>query len=290
MKKLNLNLIKLKTKNINYRKYLIKKTKLRISTITRLSYDLQSGNYIKNYKILKKNKKNYKIFLKNIKNLNEKIKLKNIKTILDFGTGEGIKLPYLLRFNKSVKKIYACDISFNRLYYAKVFLKRRLNKREMSKLSLFCNKDFELPFKSSSIDVIFTSGVLENLSNKNMNKLLLELFRVTRKRLILIEPIKDKLSRLKQHQLNFNLNYYLKKNKINFNEYIWQRIDQKKTKYSMRVINKKIIYQNNPKFYLEDRNLSLHKKDNFFYDKTGKIIPVLDEITIFRPLEDLNFI
>ena len=290
MKKLNLNLIKLKTKNINYRKYLIKKTKLRISTITRLSYDLQSGNYIKNYKILKRNKKNYKIFLKNIKNLNEKIKLKNIKTILDFGTGEGIKLPYLLRFNKSVKKIYACDISFNRLYYAKVFLKRRLNKREMSKLSLFCNKDFELPFKSNSIDVIFTSGVLENLSNKNMNKLLLELFRVTRKRLILIEPIKDKLSRLKQHQLNFNLNYYLKKNKINFNEYIWQRIDQKKTKYSMRVINKKIIYQNNPKFYLEDRKLSLHKKDNFFYDKTGKIIPVLDEITIFRPLEDLNFI
>ena len=142
MEKLNLNLIKLKTKNINYRKYLIKKTKLRISTITRLSYDLQSGNYIKNYKILKRNKKNYKIFLKNIKNLNEKIKLKNIKTILDFGTGEGIKLPYLLRFNKSVKKIYACDISFNRLYYAKVFLKRRLNKREMSKLSLFCNKDF----------------------------------------------------------------------------------------------------------------------------------------------------
>ena len=58
----------------------------------------------------------------------------------------------------------------------------------------------------------------------------------------------------------------------------------------MRVINKKIIYQNNPKFYLEDRKLSLHKKDNFFYDKTGKIIPVLDEITIFRPLEDLNFI
>ena len=290
MEKLNLNLIKLKTKNINYRKYLIKKTKLRISTITRLSYDLQSGNYIKNYKILKRNKKKYKIFLKNIKNLNEKIKLKNIKTILDFGTGEGIKLPYLLRFNKSVKKIYACDISFNRLYYAKVFLKRRLNKREMSKLSLFCNKDFELPFKSNSIDVIFTSGVLENLSNKNMNKLLLELFRVTKKKLILIEPIKDKLSRLKQHQLNFNLNYYLKKNKINFNEYMWQRIDRKKTKYSMRVINKKIIYQNNPKFYLEDRKLSLHKKDNFFYDKTGKIIPVLDEITIFRPLEDLNFI
>ena len=221
---------------------------------------------------------------------NEKIKFKHIKTILDFGTGEGIKLQYLFRFNKSVKKIYACDISFNRLYYAKVFLKRRLNKREMSKLSLFCNKDFELPFKSNSIDVIFTSGVLENLSNKNMNKLLLELFRVTKKKLILIEPIKDKLSRLKQHQLNFNLNYYLKKNKINFNEYIWQRIDPKKTKYSMRVINKKIIYQNNPKFYLEDRKLSLHKKDNFFYDKTGKIIPVLDEITIFRPLEDLNFI
>jgi ubiquinone/menaquinone biosynthesis C-methylase UbiE len=289
MKNSNLNLSKLKTKNINYRKYLIKKTKLSISEITRLSYDLQSGSYIKNYQILKKNKKKYKIFQNNIKELNERINFKKIETILDFGTGEGLKLPYLLKFNKNVKKIYACDISFNRLCYASDFLKRNLNKKEMSKLSLFCNKDFELPFKSNSIEVVFSSGVFENLSNKNMNKLLLELFRVTQQRLILIEPIKNDLLRLKKYQLNFNLNYYLKKNKINFNEHGWQRFNKNKTKYSMRIIDKKTIYHNNSKFYLEDRNLSLYKKDNFFYDKTGKITPIIGNITIFRPLEDLNF-
>ena len=53
---------------------------------------------------------------------------KKIKTILDFGTGEGTKLPYILKFNKNVKKIYACDISFNRLRYANDFLKKNLNK------------------------------------------------------------------------------------------------------------------------------------------------------------------
>ena len=61
-----------------------------------------------------------------------------------------------------------------------------------------------------------------------MNKLLLELFRVTQKRLILTEPIEINSSRLKQHQLNFNLNYYLKKNKINFKEHTWHRINKKK--------------------------------------------------------------
>jgi|TARA_B110000879_G_C11019692_1_gene450426 SAM-dependent methyltransferase len=161
MKNSNLNLSKLKTRNVNYRKYLIKNTKLSISEITRLSYDLQSGDYIKNYKILKRNKKNYKIFQKNMKELNERINFKKIKTILDFGTGEGTKLPYILKFNKNVKKIYACDISFNRLRYANDFLKKNLNKKEISKLSIFCNKDFELPFKSNSIDIVFTNGVLK---------------------------------------------------------------------------------------------------------------------------------
>ena len=58
----NLNLNKLKQKQINFRKFLIKNTNLNISEITRLSYDLQSGSYIKSYNILKKNKKKYNIF------------------------------------------------------------------------------------------------------------------------------------------------------------------------------------------------------------------------------------
>ena len=285
-----LNLKKIKKKNINFRKYLFSKTKLKTSEITRLSYDLQSGNYIKDHKILKKNKKKYNIFYKNIRNLNKHIKVKNVKTILDFGTGEGIELPYLLRFNKNIRKIYACDISFNRLSCASDFLKKNLNKKEFSKLFLFCNKDFELPFKSNSIDVVLTSGVLENISNKNMNKLLLELLRVTKKRLILTEPIKNNLVRLKKYKLNYNLNYFLKKNKINFKEYDRYKIYKNETKYSLRIIDKKISYYNNDKFYLEDKKLSLHKKNNFFYDKTGKIIPILDGITIFRKLEELNFI
>ena len=289
MKNSNLNLSKLRTRNINYRKYFIKNTKLSISEITRLSYDLQSGDYIKNYKILKRNKKNYKIFQKNMKELNERINLKKIKTILDFGTGEGTKLPYILKFNKNVKNIYACDISFNRLCYANDFIKKNLTKKEISKLSIFCNKDFELPFKSNSIDIVVTNAVFENLSNKNMNKLLLELFRVTQKRLILTEPVKSNSSRLKQLQLNFNLNYYLKKNKINFKEYMWHRINKNKTKYSMRVIDKKTIYHNDSKFYLKDKKISFHKKGKFFYDKTGKIIPIIGDITIFRPLEDINY-
>ena len=290
----NLNLNKLKQKQINFRKFLIKNTNLNISEITRLSYDLQSGSYIKSYNILKKNKKKYNIFYENMKNLIKNIKGKEVKTILDFGTGEGIKLPYILRFSKKIKKIYACDISFNRLCYAYDFLKKELSQKKLSKIFLFCNKDFELPFKSNSIDVVYVTGVLENMSNRRMNDLILELLRVTKKRLILNEPRKNDITktdliRLKKYKLNFNLNYILKKNKIHFKEIKWHPIEANRTKYSMRIINKNAKSLNDTKLYLKNENYPLIKKDNFFYSRSGKIFPVLNQITIFRPLKDLNF-
>ena len=285
-----LDLKKLKKRKINFRNYLTKNTKLKISDITRLSYDLQSGNYIENFKKIKKNRLNFDIFNKNMKNLTESINVKNPKTILDFGTGEGILIPYILKSNKNIKKMYACDISFNRLYYARSFLKKKLNSKELSKTFLFCNEDFRLPFKSNSIDVVFTNGVFENLSNKNMNILLLELLRVAKKRLVLNEPIKNNLTRLKNHQLNYRLNYFLKKNNINFIEYECHQIQKNRTKYTTRVIDKNKKLKNDDRLFLKDEKYPLVKKNGFFCSRSGRIFPILNEITIFRSLNDLNFI
>mgnify|MGYP003986484819 CR=1 FL=1 len=288
----NFNLRKLK-KKINFREYLIKNTGLSLSKITRISYDLQSGSYTKIYNRLHKDK-NKHMHLDNMKNLSKYLKNKDLKTILDFGTGEGNKLPYILRSNKEIKKIFACDVSFNRLCVGHDFLKKELNQKELSKVILFCNEDFELPFKNSSLDVVYTSGVLENMSTKKMNEMILELLRVTKKRLILIEPRKKNITktdllRMKKFKLNFNVNNVLKKNKIKFKEDKWHSIRSVQTPYSIRIIDKKTKSFNESNFYIKNENYPFFKKNNFLYNKLGKIIPLLNHIAIFRPLSDLYF-
>lgn len=298
IKNKKINLSKLKKKKINYRKYLINNTNFNISKITRLSYDLQSGSYIESHKKMIKNKTNHPYFFENMKKISKYINNKNIKTILDFGTGEGIKLPHILKYSNQLEKIFACDISFNRLSVGYDYLKKELKKKELSKIFLFCNKDFELPFKKNSIDLVLTSGVFENMSNNKMTETILELLRISKKGLILIEPkdnsiTKTELKRMKKFKINYNLNKILKKNKINYKEDTWNKISKahdNETPYSMRIIDKKSKFVNNPNYYLKEENFALRRRNNFFYTKYGKIIPILNNITIFRSLKDLNYI
>ena len=293
MKVNNLDLCNLKKKKINYREHLIKHTNLSISQITRLSYDLQSGSYSKfQKKLLKGKKKN--IYFKNMNCLFKYLKSKNIKTILDFGTGEGIKLPTILKYKKQLVKLFACDVSFNRLCVGYNYLKKELKKDKLSKIFLFCNKDFELPFKSNSIDAVLTFGVFENMTNKKMNEMILELFRVSKKKLILVEPRKNnitdaELQRMKKFKLNFNLNKILKKNKMKFIEDTWNKSVTDATPYSIRIIDKDSKFSGDLKFYLKNENYPLKKINNFFYSKFGKIIPIINYITIFRSLKNLYY-
>lgn len=298
IKNKKINLSKLKKKKINYRKYLINNTNFNISKITRLSYDLQSGSYIESHKKIMKNKTIHPYFFENMKKISKYINNKNVKTILDFGTGEGIKLPHILKYSNQLEKIFACDISFNRLSVGYDYLKKELKKKELSKIFLFCNKDYELPFKKNSIDVVLTSGVFENMSNNKMTETILELLRISKKGLILVEPkdnsiTKTEFKRMKKFKINYNLNKILKKNKINYKEDTWNKISKShdnETPYSIRIIDKKSKFVNNPGYYLKEENYALKRINNFFYTKYGKIIPILNNITIFRSLKDLNYI
>src|SRR5688500_6437781 len=96
-------------------------------------------------------------------------------------------------------EILGFDISWSRLKFAKEFL----NDFNINNVTLFTANLFEIPLQDDSIDVVYTSHSIEPNGGKE-KEALKELYRVTRKYLVLLEPSFEFASdearaRMKQH-------------------------------------------------------------------------------------------
>jgi len=262
-------------KNIkNYRLYFLKKNFKKIDA-TRISYNLQSGSYLKKFK---KNfltyKKVYDPFIKELKKI-------NIKSILDFGTGELTILNYIRSKLKKNIIYYGCDISFNRMFLGKKYFK--------SKINLFCNSDYRLPFGDNSVDLIITTHALET-NDFQIKKFLTEFYRVSSKAVIMLEPhyeIADKLSKLRMNKFKYlrNIEKNIKKLKLKYSIVRQKYHVNKKNPASIFIIKKNFKNRKNSKKinyinpYTKD---DLIKINNFYYDYKNKyLFPTVDNIVIF---------
>ncbi len=272
-------LSKLKRKDKNFNKYLRRNSTLSESKIVQLSYDFQSGDYIKKY--------NPEIERKNLTPMiNEINKTTNVKTLLDFGAGELTRFSYLLKkLFKNDIKFFACDISFNRLFLGSQLLgkKKLLN----SSINIFCNDYFKLPFLDNSIDVIVTHHSIEPNKN-NAKKIINELYRVARKKLILQEPNYDIACKSgKKRMLNNNyvvdLSKILKKNGFRF-EIIKSKFNLNDLNpASLYVIKKNTRMKKNCEFICNESKKNLSQVKNFYFsNETGTVYPILNNITIFN--------
>jgi ubiquinone/menaquinone biosynthesis C-methylase UbiE len=153
------------------------------SEIIEIAYDLQAGTYIK---FAKSNIKYFDLYTKEQSRILDD-HFTNNNSLLDVGTGELTTLTYLL--NHMIKKpsnVFAFDLSWSRLIKGKKFFKKNIKNKKI-KLSLF-SADIEfIPLHSKCIDVIISNHALEP-NGKNLPKLLNELFRVAKKKVILFEP------------------------------------------------------------------------------------------------------
>jgi ubiquinone/menaquinone biosynthesis C-methylase UbiE len=148
----------------------------------RISYDLQSGNYIKKFLINREFKEQYgKKLASTIASLGK------FNTVLEAGTGEGIML-HLLRKHLAAPcpELVGFDISWSRLKYAR-YLFERLAQDD---ISLFSANLFNIPLVDNSVDVVFTSHAIEPNGGKEAEALK-ELYRVASKYLVLLEPSFD---------------------------------------------------------------------------------------------------
>ena len=152
------------------------------SEIIEIAYDLQAGSYIETVNSNRDKAEKYANELSEI--LSEH--LESGDSLLDVGTGEMTTLTLVLNAtNIELSDILAFDISWSRLSVGMKF--HLANRKHKFPLKPFVADIKAIPLYEKCVDVITSSHALEPNGN-NLEALLLELFRVTKKKLVLFEP------------------------------------------------------------------------------------------------------
>ncbi len=184
-------------KNINIIQYLKSLSDSEINSIEDIliSYDFQAGSYLKGFSKNRNFKNSYCGSLAKIIN-----NIKYFDSIMEIGIGEATTLcPLLQNLDKKPSEIYGFDISWSRLKFADALLKDF----NFKNITLFTANLFEIPLKDSSIDIVYTSHSIEPNGGRE-EEALIELYRVTRKYLILLEPAYEFASEEARKRMKFH--------------------------------------------------------------------------------------
>ncbi|RDW20777.1 methyltransferase domain-containing protein [Oceanobacillus chungangensis] len=159
-----------------------------------ISYDFQSGTYIESYKTNPIQKDEYCNQLAKILNQLE------YRSLLEVGVGEATTLgPLLQRLEVIPDKCFGFDLSWSRVKFANNFL----GELGYENVELFTGDMFDIPLKDNSIDIVYSSHSVEPNGGRE-KEALEELYRITNKYLILLEPSfefanEEGKSRMREH-------------------------------------------------------------------------------------------
>lgn len=149
------------------------------SEMIRISYDLQSGSYIQYAK------ENPEYIERYTDAIAKELEPFAFDSILEVGCGESTTLANVLaRLQRKPSHYFGFDISLSRLLFAKSYMQGKGLARPNS---LFVGDLFNIPLPDDSIDVVYTSHSIEPNGGREAESLK-ELYRVTRKYLVLLEP------------------------------------------------------------------------------------------------------
>lgn len=162
-----------------------------------MAYDIQAGYYILRYESednYRHIKDQYNKELATIIN-----SLLNPSTILEAGIGDGTTINGVIsNLNKKCVNAYGFDLSWSRAAYAQKWLNKNGNSASI------CLGDLlYIPFADNSIDVVYTSHSIEPNRGKE-REILIELYRVARKYVILVEPIYELASQEAKERMDFH--------------------------------------------------------------------------------------
>ncbi len=142
-----------------------------------ISYDFQAGSYIKY------TEEHADFNQKYTSGLAEIITQFCPSSVLEAGVGEATTLKNVIaKLSINDLNVYGFDLSWSRVRYAKQYCED-----SPKNITLFTGDMFQMPIQDNSIDVVYTSHAIEPNGGRELEALK-ELYRVTRKYLILLEP------------------------------------------------------------------------------------------------------
>ena len=159
-----------------------------------ISYDFQAAIYIKYVKENPAYIENYTLALAKVLN-----SLQPFYSILEAGVGEATTLCNLFpKLSASELKFFGFDISWSRIDCGTRYLKQ-----EQINARLFVADLFTIPFKSSSIDIVYTAHSIEANGGRE-KEAIEELYRVANKYLVLLEPTSEFTSEAGRNRMKKN--------------------------------------------------------------------------------------
>lgn len=237
-----------------------------------LSYELQAGSYLKGYE---QNKEFYAAYTKKI--FDELFKLGKVSSIMEVGVGEGTVLSDLYKYYDFSKYMfidfYGFDISLSRLFYA--------NKKK-SVIKYFNADLLNIPMSDNSIDIVYTHHSIEPNSEME-HQALKELYRVTRKYLVLLEPAyeltKNEEAKKRMERMGYIQNLYQNAKDFDIIKYEIFADHRELNPTSIMIIKKNSEAIGCPKFIcpVTKKPLNTHNK-NYYYTDDGIVYPIINEV------------
>ena len=111
---------------------------------------------------------------------------KNIKKILELGCGDGVNLRIIAKKNKTID-LHGIDIN-------KTVIKKAIsaiNKLYFNIKLIYGNMKNLKKYKNNEFDVVFTDAALMYVDNRNIYKILNEIFRISRSKVFICEQHTD---------------------------------------------------------------------------------------------------
>ena len=228
---------------IKYLKKLKKSSENDIMDIL-ISYDFQAGSYIK---IANENQNYIQNYTKSLSSyINQ---LGKFNSIIEIGVGEATTLiPLIKKLNEKPNNIFGLDISLSRILFAKKYSLQN----KIFDINFFVSDFFSIPLRDNSVDIVYTSHSIEPNGGKEKNALK-ELYRITKKYLILLEPIYEFASekgKKRMTELGYVKGLYKSAIELGYNVVLYKKFEH-------------IINDLNPTgIIIIEKNTNLNKKIN----------------------------
>ena len=249
-------------KNVNIMEYFRERENTSNNTLNSImtSYDQQAGSYIKDYeddnesdnyhinneRISLKSKVYKEKFITAIKDVFDKF---DYSTVLEAGVGEATTLNFIIEKCNKNAKYYGFDLAPSRIMQGQRFLKKYNNSAE-----LIVGNLLQTPYEDNAFDIVYTVHSIEPNTDK-ASDILKELYRITNKYLILIEPCYELGN--EETKKNIDKHKYIKNLKA-----ITDSLGYKIIEYKLFPIG---TYANQPQLLIIEKNAKAQNKEAVKY-------------------------